>query len=324
MLRRLALLALPLSMLTAAHAQSDAFRQLVPADAEVEVLAEGFTWSEGPVWRPAEDDLLFSDVPENTVWRWSDADGLSVFLRPSGLAFDDGHRGDTGSNGLVLDAEGRLLLADHGNRVVARLDPETFVRDTLASRYNGRRLNSPNDLALHASGALYFTDPPYGLAGQDDAPEKELAVNGVYRLDPDGTVTLLVDDLSRPNGVVLSPDQRTLYVSNSDPERAIWRAYPVRPDGSLGTGRLLFDATSLVGEANPGLPDGMTVDAAGHLFATGPGGVLVLSPDGEHLGTIRTEKATANATFGDDGHALYLTSSDRLLRVRLATRGAGF
>ena len=307
-----------------AAAQTDAFRQLVPPGAEVERLAEGFTWSEGPVWRPAEGDLLFSDVPENTVYRWSDADGLSVYLRPSGLAFAGGHAGDTGSNGLVLDAEGRLLLADHGNRVVARLDPQTFVRDTLASRYDGRRLNSPNDLALHSSGALYFTDPPYGLAGQDASPEKELPFNGVYRLDPDGTVTLLIDDLTRPNGVVLSPDERTLYVANSDPAWAVWRAYPVRDDGSLGEGRLLFDATGLVGEANPGLPDGMALDASGNVFATGPGGVLVFSPEGRHLGTIRTERATANVTFGDDGRSLYLTSSDRLLRVRLATRGAGF
>ena len=308
-----------------AAAQTDAFRQLVPPGAEVERLAEGFTWSEGPVWRPAEGDLLFSDVPENTVYRWSDADGLSVYLRPSGLAFASGHAGDTGSNGLVLDAEGRLLLADHGNRVVARLDPQTFVRDTLASHYDGRRLNSPNDLALHTSGDVYFTDPPYGLAGQDASPEKELPFNGVYRLDPDGTVALLIDDLTRPNGVALSPDERTLYVANSDPAWAVWRAYPVRDDGSLGEGRLLFDATGLVGEANPGLPDGMAVDASGNVFATGPGGVLVFSPEGRHLGTIRTERATANVTFGDaDGRSLYLTSSDRLLRVRLATAGAGF
>ncbi len=322
MTRRLSLLVLLAA--GPALAQPEAFRRLVPTDAEIEVLADGFTWSEGPVWRPSEGDLLFSDVPENTVYRWSEADGLSVYLRPASRAFGTDTPGETGSNGLILDAEGRLLLAEHGTRAITRLDPETWVRDTLASHYDGRRLNSPNDLALHASGALFFTDPPYGLDGQDTSPQKEQPHNGVYRLDPDGTVTLLMGDLTRPNGVILSPDGRTLIVANSDPDWAIWRSYPVREDGSLGAGRLLFDATDLVGPENPGLPDGMAMDADGNVFATGPGGVLVLSPEGEHLGTIRTEKATANATFGDDGHSLYLTSSDQLLRIRLATRGVGF
>jgi gluconolactonase len=307
----------------AAAAQPADFGDYVPPGAALETLATGFTWSEGPVWRPAEGDLLFSDVPENTVYRWSDADGLSVFLRPSGLAFDDGHEGDTGSNGLALVADG-LLLADHGNRVVARLNPRTFVRETLASRYDGRRLNSPNDLAVHASGAVYFTDPPYGLAGQDDSPEKELAFNGVYRLSPDGAVTLLVDDLTRPNGIAFSPDERTLYVANSDPARAVWMAYPVRDDGTVGEGRLLFDATAFVGPDRPGLPDGMAVGADGTLFATGPGGVLVLTPDGRHLGTIQTDRAVANVAFGDDGRTLYLTAHDTLQRIRLTARGAGF
>ena len=308
-----------------ASGPSAAFRQLVPADAEVEVLAEGFTWSEGPVWRPAEGDLLFSDVPENTVYRWSEDGGLSVFLRPSGLAFGAGAgQREVGANGLILDAEGRLLMAVHGTRAVMRLG-DHFTRDTLAAGVDGRRFNSPNDLVLHPSGALFFTDPPYGLAEGDASPLKELPVNGVYRLDPDGAVTLVDGGLSRPNGVVLSPDARTLYVANSDPQRAVWMRYPVAADGSVGEGTLLFDATDQVGRDRPGLPDGMAVDAAGNVFATGPGGVFVFSPDGAHLGTIPMEKATANVTFGDpDGRALYLTSSDRLLRLRVATRGLGF
>lgn len=300
-----------------------AFRQLV-GDAGPEILADGFTWSEGPVWRPAEGDVLFSDVPENTVYRWAEGDGLSVFLRPASRAFGTDTPGETGSNGLLLDADGRLLLAEHGTRAVMRLG-DHFVRDTLAARYDGRRLNSPNDLVLHASGALFFTDPPYGLAGQDESPLKELPFNGVYRLDPDGSVTLLDDALSRPNGVVLSPDGRTLYVANSDPRRAIWMTYPVAADGSVGEGSVLFDATDWVREGRPGLPDGMAVDAAGNVFATGPGGVLVFSAVGEYLGTIETEKATANVTFGDpDGRSLYLTSTDQLLRLRVATRGLGW
>ena len=324
----LALAALALTSCASAQPSPGAersFRALVPADAQTEVLADGFTWSEGPVWRPAEGDLLFTDVPGNTVWRWSDADGLSVFLRPSGLATTPGRAASVGSNGLVLDAEGRLLLADHGTRAVTRLDAETWLREPLATAFEGRRLNSPNDIAVHTSGALFFTDPPYGLDGQDASPDKEQPHNGVYRLDPDGTVTLLVDDLTRPNGVILSPDERTLYVANSDPAWAIWRAYPVLEGGGLGEPRVVFDATDRVGEALPGLPDGMAIDTDGNLFATGPGGVLVFSAGGAYLGTIRTEKAVANVTFGDDdGHALYLTASDQLLRLRLAARGAGF
>ena len=307
----------------AAAAQPAAFADYVPEGARTETLATGFGWAEGPVWRPATGDLLFSDVPGNTVYRWAGGDGLSVFLRPSGLAVADGHRGEAGSNGLALDAEGRLLIVDHGTRSLTRLD-SAFVRETLAARYDGRRFNSPNDLAVHSSGAVFFTDPPYGLDGQDASPQKELAVNGVYRLDPDGAVTLLVADLGRPNGVALSPDERTLYVANSDPERAVWIAYPVADDLGLGAGRLLHDATASVGPDRPGLPDGMAVADDGTLFATGPGGVLLLHPDGRHLGTIGTDRAVANVAFGDDGHALYLTATDTLQRVRVTARGVGF
>ena len=304
-------------------ASAQTFEDLVPPDAQVQVLATGFGWAEGPVWRALEDDLLFSDVPGNTVWRWTDRHGLEVYLRPAGRAFGTDTPGETGSNGLILDHDGHLLLAEHGSRSVTRLDAESWVQEPLATHYDGRRLNSPNDLALHSSGALFFTDPPYGLEGHDESPQKELPHNGVYRLDPDGTLTLLVDDLTRPNGVILSPDERTLYVANSDPAWAIWRAYPVLEGGALGEGRVLFDATSLVGPA-PGLPDGMAMADDGTLFATGPGGVLVLTPDGRHLGTIRTPMQTANVTFGDDGHVLYLTSHDWLQRIRVTAKGVGF
>ncbi len=325
---RLLVLAAALTLSACATAQPAgdpaAFRQLVPDGAQAEVLAGGFAWSEGPVWRPAESDLLFTDVPGNTVWRWAEADGATVFLRPSGLSIGPGRDASVGSNGLILDADGRLLLADHGSRAVTRLDPATYVRETLADRYDGRRLNSPNDLVLHASGALFFTDPPYGLAGQDASPDKEQPHNGVYRLDPDGTVTLLIDDLGRPNGVILSPDGQTLTVANSDPGRAVWMQYPVLAGGALGPGKLLFDATDWVREGRPGLPDGMAIDTRGNLFATGPGGVLVFSAAGGYLGTIETEKATANVTFGGaDGRTLFLTSSDQLLRLPVATRGLG-
>ena len=328
MLRPLALVLTASALAACATAQPGdpaAFRRLVPADAEAEVLADGFTWAEGPLWRPASGDLLFTDVPENTVYRWSEAEGLSVYLRPSGLAVGTGEgMREVGGNGLALDAEGHLIIADSGTRTVMRVG-DRFVRDTLAATYGGRRFNSPNDLAVHASGALFFTDPPYGLAGIDDSPLKEQLHNGVYRLDPDGTVTLLVDDLTRPNGIALSPDQRTLYVANSDPEAAVWMAYPVEGDLGLGEGRVLFDATAWVGPDRPGNADGMAVAADGTLFATGPGGVLVLTPDGEYLGTISTGRATANCAFGGtDGRTLYMTAANTLQRIRLGVRGAGF
>lgn len=296
----------------------EAFHRLVPDGAAAETLADGFVWSEGPVWRPASRDLLFSDVPANTAYRWSDVDGLGVFLQPSST------EAGPGSNGLALDADGHLVLAEHGRRAVTRLDT-TAGLEVLADRYDGRRLNSPNDLVVHSSGAIYFTDPPYGLDGHDESPDKEQPHNGVYRLGGDGEVTLLVDSLARPNGVILSPDERTLTVANSDSLNAIWVRYPVLDDGRLGEGRLLFDATAWVREGRLGLPDGMAVDAEGNLFATGPGGVLVFSASGDYLGTVETERATANVAFGDaDGRSLFLTSHDRLLRVRTTTRGLGF
>lgn len=311
---------------------------LVPPHARIEQLAEGFDWAEGPVWRRNDASssdassgghLLFSDVPRNAIYRWQEGEGLRVFLRPAGYTGPNPPGRELGSNGLTLDARGALVMADQGNRQVARLDERAFTKVTLADRFEGRRLNSPNDLVFGAHGTLYFTDPPYGLAGQDDDPAKELPFNGVYRLTPDGVLTLVTRELGRPNGLALSPDGRTLYVANSDPARAVWMAYDVAVDGAVAgapnaRGRVLFDATPLVRQGLPGLPDGLKIDAHGHLFATGPGGVLVLTPEGRHLGTFATGRATGNCAFGDDGATLYLTAGDRLLRVRLATRGAGF
>ena len=297
---------------------------LVPTNARVEQLADGFDWSEGPVWRRSGGYLLFSDVPRNTIYRWREGEGLTVFLRPAGYTAPDPPGRELGSNGLTLDPQGRLVMADHGNRVVARLDESNYTKTTLADRYEGKRLNSPNDLVYRSNGDLYFTDPPYGLKGLQDDPAKELPFSGVYRRSAAGELTLLTQELRFPNGIALSPDERTLYVANSDPDRAIWMAYDVQPDGTVGRGRVLFDATPLVRQGRKGLPDGLRVDAKGNLFATGPGGVLVITPDGRHLGTIATPQATANCAFGDDGSTLYMTSHMRLLRVRLTTTGAGF
>ena len=296
-----------------------AIDSLIPANAIIEVLAEGFDWSEGPVWIEAGQYLLFSDVPRNRIYRWQEGAGHELWLEPSGYTGDVERGGEPGSNGLVLDPDGRLVLCQHGDRRVARLDapltdPEPRFT-TLADRYQGRRFSSPNDAVFDSRGALYFTDPPYGLPEGPNDPTKELAFNGVYRLGTDGTVTLVTDELSRPNGIALSPDEKTLYVANSDPDRAIWMAYDLLPSGGIENGRVFFDATRWVG-AQLGLPDGLKVDAAGNLFATGPGGVLVFSPDGRHMGTIRTTQATANAAFDQDRTTLYMTADSLLLRLR--------
>lgn len=293
---------------------------LVRSDAVIEVLAEGFDWAEGPLWIEDGEYLLFSDVPANRIYRWKEGAGHRVWLEPSGYTGEAPRGGEPGSNGLLLDDEGRLVLLQHGDRRVARLAAPVRapapIFTTLADRYEGKRFNSPNDAVFDSRGTLFFTDPPYGLSEGPDDPSRDIPFNGVYRLGVDGEVTLLTDELSRPNGIALSPDENTLYVANSDPERAIWMAYDRLPTGGVDNGRVFFDATALVAE-NPGLPDGMKVDRAGNLFATGPGGVLVFAPDGRHLGTIRTTLATANCAFDGDGAALYLTADSYLLRVRL-------
>src|SRR6476646_4174611 len=294
---------------------------LIAPDAKIEQLATGFDWSEGPVWRASGRYLLFSDIPKNTIYKWQDSTGLSVFLRPAGYTGANPPGRELGSNGLTLDSNDTLVMADHGNRQVARLDESKFTKTVLADRYQGKRLNSPNDLVYRSNGDLYFTDPPYGLRGLNDDPAKELKFNGVYRLTRSGQLTLLTSELTYPNGLAFSPDEKTLYIANSDPKKAIWMAYDVRPDGTIGNGRVFFDATALVSPAKPGLPDGMKVDRSGNLFASGPGGIFVISPAGKHLGTIVTGQPTANCAFGDDGSTLYMTANDRLLRLRLKTKG---
>lgn len=301
-----------------------AFHDVVAPDARIERLADGFTWAEGPAWIRDGGYLLFTDPPENKLYRWSPSGGLGVFLDPSGYAGPptDAMR-EAGANGLFAEPGGSVLLADSGNRLVARLDPATGRKTPLATHYDGHRFNSPNDLVLRGDGAVFFTDPPYGLAGIDDSPAKELEVNGVYRLDPDGSVHLLDDGLRFPNGIALSPDQRTLYVSNSDPARPIWMAYALDAAGNVVDERVFADASDLAGDDSPGLPDGLAVADDGTLFASAPGGVLVLDRDGRRLGRIETGATVTNCAFGDDGRTLYMTSDHFIARVRLLARGAG-
>ena len=301
-----------------------AFDALVPSGARIELLAEGFDWTEGPVWRKSGGYLLFSDIPRNAINRWKAGEGITTFLRPAGYSGAAPAGRELGTNGLAFDAQDKLVMADHGNRQIARLNDSIFTRSTLADRYDGKRLNSPNDLVFHPNGDLYFTDPPYGLDGNNASKVKELPFNGVYRLKPTGELTLLTKDLTFPNGIAISPDAQTLYVAISDASNPRWMAYDIQPGGTIARGRVFFDAAPLVARGGRGAPDGMKVDARGNLFATGPGGVLVFSPAGKHLGTIVTGERTANVAFGDDGSTLYMTADHKLMRIRLTTKGLGF
>ncbi|MDP8245093.1 MAG: SMP-30/gluconolactonase/LRE family protein [Candidatus Hinthialibacter antarcticus] len=298
---------------------------LVPKTSSLEMVAKGFDWSEGPLWVRDGKYLLFCDIPPNRIYRWSEKDGLSVYLTPSGYTGSTPRGGEPGSNGLLLDSLGRLVMCQHGDRRMARMDAPvkspkaSFV--TLAGAYKGKKLNSPNDAVYHKNGDLYFTDPPYGLEKNMDDPLKELDFQGVYRLDAKGGLHIVTDEMSRPNGIAFSPDYKTLYVANSDGGNPVWMAFDVDDDGSTGNGRVFFDAR-WIGRKGGG--DGMKVDAKGNVFATGPGGVLVIDSKGKYLGTIKTERATANCAFGDDGKTLYITADEALLRIRLSTTGMGY
>ncbi len=291
------------------------FNALVPAGAIIEKVADGFVFTEGPVWIEAESRLLFSDVRANAIVQWTEADSATWFME---TVFDGDMegRGSVGSNGLTRDSQDRLLLAEHGRRQVTRIEDDGS-RTVLVDSYQGSRLNSPNDLVYRSDGWLYFTDPPYGLAEGDDSPLKELDFNGIYRLSPDGELELLYSEQSRPNGIAFSPDENTLYVANSDASQAVWMAYDVTADG-LANPRVFLDVT---GHPDSGGADGMKVDRAGNLFATGPGGVWVIAPDGTHLGTIQPDEGPANVGWGEDGRTLYMTAQTGLYRIRLTTEG---
>ncbi|MCD0458940.1 SMP-30/gluconolactonase/LRE family protein [Roseiconus lacunae] len=290
--------------------------QYVDAGTKIEVLAGGFTWTEGPVW--VSDDsgghLLFSDIPRNTIFRWSAAKGIEEFMSPSGYTGVSYYGLEPGSNGLTLDSQGRLTMCEHGDRRVSVLT-RGGGKQTLVDAYQGKRLNSPNDLVFDQAGNLYFTDPPYGLPERADDPRRELDFCGVYRLDRDGQLQLLTQEMTRPNGIGLSPDESTLYIAQSDPQNPIWKAFPIS-DGKLGPGKVLHDAKSAMKEF-PGLPDGMTVAKDGTLFASGPGGIYVISPAGKLLGRILTEGRVSNCSFDSDQKFLYMTADKFLCRVSL-------
>lgn len=298
----------------------DALLELIDPEATLTELGNGYAWSEGPVWVEEHGFLLFSDIPNNIIHKWTPGDGVTQYLEPAGYTGEESRGGEMGSNGLIISHDGNLLLAQHGDRRIARMDSpfDEPAPDftTVAWAYNGQRLNSPNDMVQHSNGDIYFTDPPYGLEEGVNDPSKELDFQGVYRVNPEGEVILLTDELSRPNGIEFSPDEKTLYVANSSSEQPVWMAYDVTEDGNLSNGRVFHDAGEFTG-VEPGSQDGMVVDAEGNIYATGPGGVWVFSPDGTVLGKIKTNKPTANCTIGQGGKTLFITASDQLLSIPL-------
>ncbi len=301
----------------------DRIDKLIPKDAELEKIVDGFEWVEGPVWNRKEGYLLFSEIPSNSVYKWKEGEGVTLFLRPSGYTGSKPFEGkEPGSNGLIFDSEGRLVLCEHGDRRISRLE-EDGKKTTLVDRYEGKRINSPNDAVFKSNGDLYFTDPPFGLPKTFDDPEKELPFQGVFRFSKDGKLTLLTKDLKAPNGIAFSPDEKILYISDLAPNRPSWMRFDVKDDGTITNGREFFDATAFTKAAKGG-PDGMKVDKYGNIFGAGPGGVYIFAPDGTHLGTIETGVATSNVNWGNDGSVLYITASSSIYRVKLNTKGNGF
>jgi len=305
--------------------------KLLAPGAVIERLTEDtFTWSEGPVWVPGDNYVLFSDVPTDTIWKWSESGGLEVFMKPSAL--EDGRERDPsmqGTNGLMMSLDGKLLAADHGSRSLFEVDLNTLEKTMVVGHFEEKRFNSPNDLAVSRvrwPAAVYFTDPPYGLKGQEESPLNELGFNGVYRLDRSGTVTLLDDSMIRPNGILLSPDEKTMYVANSQKKNTVWMAFDLDGQGNVkGDPRLFASAQKWADEGAKGLPDGMAMDVDGKLWATGPGGVFIIDPQGKILGLVETGTAAANCAFGgEDGSMLYITSHKFLARIKTQTKGIEF
>ncbi|MRI02053.1 SMP-30/gluconolactonase/LRE family protein [Kriegella sp. EG-1] len=295
--------------------------QLIDPNAEIKVIGKGFNWTEGTLYIEEGDYLLFSDIPSNTVFKINAKGEKSVFLKPSGYLGEKSYGDEPGSNGLLLNEKKELVLLQHGERQVAKMNSDLkkpkAEYTVLVNNFKGKRFNSPNDGVFDSTGNLYFTDPPYGLPKKMDDPAKELDFQGVYCLLQSGELKL-IDKLSRPNGIALSPDETKLYVAVSDPKHAVWYQYDVTDIGTVENKQLLFDVTNLVGkEGQKGLPDGMKIHSSGHIFATGPGGVFILNPAGKPIARIHTGQATANCAFSNDEKRLFLAADDYVLEVTL-------
>ena len=285
----------------------------------VSVIASGYEWTEGPLWLEGDKKLLFSDVPTNTIYQWTEEKGASIYLTPSGYTGEAPRGGEPGSNGLTLDDEGNLLLCQHGDRRIAMMNTSLAEPasdfTTISDTYNGKRFNSPNDLVFH-NYDIYFTDPAYGLEKQMDDPKKELLFQGVYRIPAEGQVQLMIDSLTRPNGIGFSPDGKKMYVANSDSEKARWYEYSINDSLKITSGKIVWDATEQA-KTEKGLPDGLKVDAQGNIFATGPGGIWIFSGDGKLLGKIKLEEATSNCALTADGKTLFVTNDMLVLKIKL-------
>ena len=297
-----------------------ALDEIIDVNAQAEIIAEGFEWCEGPLWVESEQMLLFSDVPANTVYKWTEEKGTEVYLQPSGYtAAEPSNRKEPGSNGLVLDTDGNLVLCQHGNRQLAKMDAPlnrpsaTFT--TLAATYNGKRFNIPNDAIYTRAGELFFTDPPYGLPTQNDSdPTKEIPFNGIYKVTPTGEIVLLADRITRPNGLAFFPGEEKLLIASSDPDAANW--YTLDITDSLSTPTLFYSATN-ERQGLKGLPDGLKIDKNGTVFASGPGGVWIFNREGNILGKVRLDKAASNVALSADEKTIYITNHQDVLRLKL-------
>jgi gluconolactonase len=293
---------------------------IVNPNAKVEIIADGFDWSEGPLWIEPQKMLLFSDVPQNIIYKWTEKNGKQVYLTPSGYTGKIPRGGEKGSNGLTLNKSGQLIICQDGDRRVSRMNA-SLVRPRasftmLADNYQGKKFNSPNDLVYNNNGDLFFTDPPYGLEKNMDDPLKELKFQGVYKIKKSGAVVLLLDSITRPNGIAITPDQKTLIIANSDPEKPYWYAYDFGKGDALVHPRIFFDA-SAAAKKEPGMPDGLKIDSKGNVFATGPGGVWIFNQKGRLLGKIKFNGLVSNCAFSADEKTIYLTADDYVLRVKM-------
>lgn len=298
-----------------------ALDSIIDSDAQPEIIADGFEWSEGPLWIEKHNMLLVSDVPMNTVYKWTEEKGKEIYLKPSGFTGIESKSKEPGSNGLLLDSAGRLVLCQHGDRRMAIMDAPLdtpaakFI--TLADNYEGKRFSSPNDAAFNQFGVLFFTDPPYGLPSQmDDDPTKEISFNGVYAADRNKPVYVVSQSLTRPNGIAFFPDYKGFIVANSDPDKPNWYLFPIGSDFRVLTPSLFFSAAGSDKKLK-GLPDGLKIDKNGNVFATGPGGVWIFNKEAKLLGKIKLDEATSNVALSPDEKTLYITNDMYVLRFRM-------
>ena len=293
---------------------------ILSTGAKAEIIAEGFDWSEGPLWIEKHKMLLFSDVPRNTVYKWTEKKGTQIYLSPSGYTDSVIRRGETGSNGLLLDNDQHLILCQHGDRRIARMDAPlnnpvpNFI--TIADKWDGKRFNSPNDAVYNSKGELFITDPPYGLAKGMADPGKEIPFQGVYKVKTSGEVILITDTLTRPNGIAFFPGGKRFIVANSDGNKPIWYVFDLNDDGDVIKGGIFYDATGYDKSWKGGM-DGLKIDKNGNVFATAPGGIWIFNNNGKLLGKLRLNEATSNCALSPDEKTLYITNQMNILRFKM-------